>query len=118
VASFCAIASSASSGSPVVGLHSGRRRAGAAHATDVHPPATAAYATAAAAALPPLPLQPPPPTPAADAHAPGSTGLTVVLPDSSHTRRRVAPSINGKEEKSHINKYNPPPFPPSRVSLG
>jgi hypothetical protein len=58
-ASSCAIASSASSESPVVGHHSGRRRAGAAHATDVHPPATAAYAIAAAAAVPPLPLQPP-----------------------------------------------------------
>jgi hypothetical protein len=64
VASSCAIASSASSESPVVGHHSGCRRAGAAHATDVHPPATAAYAIAAAAAVPPLPLQPPPPTPA------------------------------------------------------
>jgi hypothetical protein len=78
VASFCAIVSSLSNESPVVWYHSGRRRAGAAHATDVHPPATAAYAIAAAAAVPPLPLQPPPPTPAAGAHAPGSTGLTAL----------------------------------------
>jgi hypothetical protein len=76
--SSCAIASSASSDTPVAGHHTGRRRAGAAHATDVHPPATAAYAIAAAAAVPPLPLQPPPPTPAAGAHAPGSTGLTAL----------------------------------------
>jgi hypothetical protein len=77
-ASSCAIASSASSESPVGGHHSGRRRAGGAHATDVHPLATAAYAMAAAAAILPLPLQPPPPTAAAGAQALGSTGLTAL----------------------------------------
>jgi hypothetical protein len=92
VASFCAIACSASSASPVGGHHSGRRRAGAAHATDVHPAATAAYAIAAAAA--------------AAAHAGGrracagrdrTDGPQVVSPDSSRPRRCVAPSIDGKE---------------------
>jgi hypothetical protein len=68
----------ASSDTPVVGHHSGGRGSGAAHATDVHPLASAADATAAAAAVPPLPLQPPPPTLAADAWAPGSTGLTAL----------------------------------------
>jgi hypothetical protein len=99
VASFCAIASSASSESPVVGPHSGCRRAGAAHATDVNRPVTAAYAIAAAAA--------------AAAHAgvgracaglDWTDGPQVVSPDSSRPRRRVAPSIDSKEEKSHINK--------------
>jgi hypothetical protein len=59
----------------VGGHNSGGRRAGTAHTTDVHPPATAAYAIAAAAAVPPLPPQSPPPTPAAGAQALGSTGL-------------------------------------------
>jgi hypothetical protein len=112
-ASSCAIASSASSDTPVVGHHSGRRRAGAAHATVVHRPASAAYPIAAAAA--------------AAAHAGGrracaglywTDGPQVVSPDSSRPRRRVAPSIDGKKEKSHINRYNPPPFPPPCVSWG
>jgi hypothetical protein len=72
------IASSASSNTPVGGHHGGRRRAGAAHSTDVHPPATAAYAIAAEVAAPSLPLQPPPLTPAAGAQALGSTGLTAL----------------------------------------
>jgi hypothetical protein len=62
----------------VGGHHSGGRRAGAAHATNVNPPATAAYAIAAAAAVPPLPLHPLPPMPAAGAQALGSTGLTAL----------------------------------------
>jgi hypothetical protein len=57
-------AARASSDIPVGGHLNGSRRAGAAHATGVHPPASAAYAKAAAAAVPSLPLQPPPPTPA------------------------------------------------------
>jgi hypothetical protein len=122
VASFCAIASSASSESPVVGHHSGSRRAGASHATDVHLLATAAYAIAAAATMPPLPMQPPPPTPAAGAHAPGSTGLTALR--SCHrndtTVRAPAdvsrPLSTARRRLSHIN--NLPPFPPSHLSLG
>jgi hypothetical protein len=62
----------------VGGHYSGGRRAGDAHAIDVHLPATAAYAIAAAAAVPPLPLQPPPPTTAASAQALGLTGLTAL----------------------------------------
>jgi hypothetical protein len=90
VASFCAIVSSASSESPVVGHHSGRRRAGAAHATDVHPPATAAYAIAAAAAVPPLPPQPSPPTPAAGAQCwARADSPQVVSPDISRPLRRL-----------------------------
>jgi hypothetical protein len=49
------------------------------------------------------------------AHAPGSTGLTALR--SWHQtvcgpHRRAKPSvvIDGEEEKSHINKYNSPPF--------
>jgi hypothetical protein len=92
----------------VGGHHYGGRRARAVHPTDVHPPATAAYAIAAAAAMPPLPMQPPPPTPAAGARALDSTGLTALR--SCHQIVRgpadVSPLIDGKEETERSRLSN------------
>jgi hypothetical protein len=95
VASFSANASSASSESPMVWHHSSRRRAGAAHSTDPSRHRIAADHAGGRRACAVLDW---------------SDGPQVVSPDSSRPSRRVAPSIDGKEEKSQINKYNPHPF--------